>query len=356
MKRFTVVIALVVGVLVAAAAGYVLRGYTQAPAASPATPASVPQTVAKVNGVTLVTVDPATQQHSGIRTQQLTAALYRSEVVASAMVLDLQPLIDLRVRYAAAQAERAATAAQAEAARHEFERTGALFRDNQNMSLKAYQAAEATYRAERARAEAAMATENNLRGSLRTQFGDTLAQWAMDPRSAAFQRLLNRQDVLLRVSVPPGFVGAPPSKIEVSGVDNRRQPAELVSRAAQSDPAVPGDAFVYRSAITATASVAAGTRVSAFLPAPATRAEIGVVVPADALIWYGGQPWAYVKTAPDRFARTPVSISAPANGGYFVTQPIQQGAQVVVQGAQLLLSEELKPRASGSACKDPECD
>ena len=58
-----------------------------------ATPAAM-QHVAIVNGVTVVTLDTATQMQSGIHTEPLSAASYQAEKDAYGTVLDLQPLID----------------------------------------------------------------------------------------------------------------------------------------------------------------------------------------------------------------------------------------------------------------------
>jgi hypothetical protein len=41
----------------------------------------------------------------------------------------------------------------------------------------------------------------------------------------------------------------------------------------------------------------------------------------------------------------------------FVTEGFKAGERIVVTGAQLLLSEELRPKSGqGAGCKDPECD
>ena len=353
------VLVAVAALALAGAAGYALRGHlpaAEAPvaAADAASAASPTPVVTKVNGVTTVTLDAATQAGNGIRAEPLAAAQYRDEAVASAVVVDLQPLIALRTRYAAAATERTTAAALQEAARQEYERNRALYAQDQNVSLKALQAAQASERAASARAEAASRALADVRGALRTQYGETLAQWAADPRSAAFQRLLDHRDVLLQVTAPLGTAGADAPRIEVAGTDNRRQGASFVARAQQVDAALAGTGAIYRTA--ASPATANGARLQAFVPRGDGSAAAGVVVPAKAMVWYGGQPWAFVQTAPDRFARIPVPTTTPMSDGYFVQSGIQPGARVVVSGAQLLLSEELKPRTAGSACKDPECD
>lgn len=314
-------------------------------------PAAGPQRVSIVNGVTVITLDTATQTQSGIRTEALASANYRTEAAAYGTVLDLQSLIELRTRYGTAMADAEAARAAAAASEQEYERSRILYQDNQNLSLKAYQTAQATFRADQAKAEAVALNAQNIRSAALQQFGETLVRWALDPHSSEFAELSSRREALLRVTLPIGDNLTASARIEVATNNNRRFPAYLVSPAAQSDPAVQGTAFIYRTS----APIAAGTNVAAYLPTSSQTMQ-GVFIPAKAIVWYGGQPWAYAQTGADRFGRYPVAEQFPTNGGFFVAQAFKPGARVVVSGAQLLLAEELRPPVASSGCKDPECD
>jgi hypothetical protein len=314
-------------------------------------PAAGPQRVSVVNGVTVVTLGTATQTQSGIRTEPLSSSTYRTETTAYGTVLDLQPLIDFRARYGTAMADAEAARATAAASGQEAERSRILYEDNQNVSLKAYQAAQATFRADQAKAEAAARNAQNVRSAGLQQFGETLVRWALDPNSPEFARLSSRRETLLRVTVPLGDSQTAPTRIDVASNSNQRLPAYWVSPSAQSDPAVQGNAFIYRTS----APLAVGTNVIAYLPTSSQTTQ-GVVIPANAIVWYGGQPWTYVRMGANRFGRYPVPEQFPMNGGFFANRGFRSGEQIVTGGAQLLLSEELRPQAGSSACKDPECD
>ena len=316
------------------------------------TPAVATQAVAIVNGVTVVMLATATQTQSGIRTEPLSAVNYRAETAAYGTVLDLQPLIDLRTRYASALADADAARATAAASRQEYQRSRLLYQDNQNLALKTYQAAQAAYQADQAKARVAALNTQNIQATVWQQFGATLGHWAFDAHAPEFARLLNRQDVLLRVTLPLDDGMVAPAQIQISANNDRRLPAHLVSSSPQSDPAIQGSAFIYRAA----APIAAGTHIAAYLPT-ANQITHGTLIPAGAIVWYGGQPWAYKQIDAAHFGRYPVAQQFPMQGGFFVTQGFKPGQRVVVSGAQLLLSEELRPPAgSSSACKDPECD
>jgi hypothetical protein len=68
----------------------------------------------------------------------------------------------------------------------------------------------------------------------------------------------------------------------------------------------------------------------------------GVLVPEDAVVWYGGHAWVFVETAAGRFRRTAIGAADHVTGG-FVEATLKPGTRVVVRGAGQLLSEQNKP-------------
>jgi hypothetical protein len=68
----------------------------------------------------------------------------------------------------------------------------------------------------------------------------------------------------------------------------------------------------------------------------------GVMVPSTAVVWHGGKAWAYVKEKDDLFVRKEVSTAQELGNGWFDASHFQAGDEIVVSGAQLLLSEEQK--------------
>ena len=68
----------------------------------------------------------------------------------------------------------------------------------------------------------------------------------------------------------------------------------------------------------------------------------GVVVPRTAVVYAEGKTWAYVQTRADTFMRREVHLDHLTQDGWFVTSGLAASERVVVTGAQILLSEELK--------------
>ncbi len=340
-------------VALAAGAGWYIYRTLDPGAAAPATVHAAPQpTVQTVDGETVVTVGPDMQRASHIDTAPLSATPVQAGPPAYATVIDLQPLFDLRNRRAAARADLDTLRAQAGNSRAQFERSRVLFEDDRNISQKSLQDARAAMQADQAKLQSADATRSGLEATMRQQFGDALTSAAMTPASDLFRRLLAGRAAVLRVTLPASYKGDAPARVTVDAPDGLPVQAQKLSASPQGDPAVQGSPYLYA----VPRPLPVGTHTSAQVPSP-TLAPSSLVIPERAVVWYGGQPWVYVRTATDRFTRRAVPADSAGDRGFVVTDGFQVGDAVVIRGAQLLLSEEQKPQGISTVCKDPpECD
>lgn len=342
---------LAVSIVLAAAAGwYVYRTMSAMPGPSAPAPAAQAQPVQTVNGETVVTVAPDAQRASRIEVTPIAATAVRPERTAYATVIDLQPWFDLRNRAAAARADRESARAQAAASRAQYERSRTLFDDDRNVSQKNLQAALAAMQTDQAKLRSAAALQDDLDASLRQQFGDALARAAMAPASQLFRRLSGSRIAVLRVTLPADRRA--PKHITVDSLDGQPVSAYQLSASPHSDPAIQGNPYLYATEH----ALPVGARTTAHLPSDDNGAA-GLLIPQDAVVWYGGQAWVYVRTAADRFTRRVLPSMSAVEQGYIVTSGFHAGDNVVVRGAQLLLSRELQPQGIATQCKDPpECD
>lgn len=354
MKLRLIVLSVVSLALAGAAAWYISLTFKDTGASQSATAQSAPPAaVQTVNGETVVVVSAEAQHASHISIAPLATVANQPSMDAYATVIDLQPLFDLRNRMASARADVETFSAQAASSRAQYERSRALYADDRNVSQKSLQDAQSAMKADEAKWRAANATLNGLDGAMRQQFGDTLANAARSPSSNLLQRLQSGQAVVLRVTLPARFgMVPPPARIGIDTPDGHTVAAQKLSASPLADPAVQGSPWLY----VANAPLAANLRTNARVPT-SSQTVSGLLIPARAVVWYGGQTWAYVRTAPDRFTRRFVPSGTEGDKGFIVTSGFHPGDEVVTQGAQLLLSEELKPQGIGTACKDPpECD
>ncbi|MEO6986486.1 MAG: metal transporter [Paralcaligenes sp.] len=353
MKR-SLIFFLVISIALLAGAGWYVYGtlYTSAGVPVTSTPKAQAQHVQIVNGETVVTIAPDVQRSSHIDIVTLVAPTIAPERKAYATIIDLQPLFDLRSRLIAAQTNHDSAQAQALASRAQYTRNRVLFKDNQNVSQKSLLDSQAAMTASEAKLQAAEATESELQASITRRFGETLAKVATTRRSDLFQQLSTGRAVVLRVTLPTGDNISPPVHITVDTFDNRRVPADKLSMSPQVDPLIQGHPYLY----VVQSALPVGAHITAYIPSGIPSAA-AVLIPVSAVIWYGGQQWAYVQTAADRFTRRDVKPDRVVDRGFIVTRGFIAGNKVVINGAQLLLSEELRPQGIATQCKDPpECD
>lgn len=315
--------------------------------ASPPLPA-----VQVVNGETVVVVSPEMQRASHIGVTRLASVSYVPTHQAYATVIDLKPFFDLSNRMAAARADVKTLTVQVAASRTQYDRSRTLFADDRNVSRKSLQGADTAMRIDDAKLESAQAAFKGLAAAVRAQFGDALERAAEEPASDLLRRLQGGQASVVRISLSANDDAPPPGRVTIDWPGGSPVTALKLSASPAADSLMPGDPWLY----VAQQAIPAGTHAVASVPS--SHGEISaLIVPQRAIVWYGGQTWAYVRTASDRFTRRHVSSADRVGDGFTVRSGFRAGDQVVTQGAQLLLSEELKPQGVATVCKDPpECD
>jgi hypothetical protein len=125
--------------------------------------------------------------------------------------------------------------------------------------------------------------------------------------------------------------------------------ADRVGLAATADPAAQGQSFVFRLRATRL-GLRPGLAVTARIAVPGPRRQ-GLVIPSTAVVRLAGKSYVYVQTTANEFVRKEVTLDQPTDDGYLSTRTVTAGDRVVVQGAQLLLSEEFKSQIAGDTDK-----
>ena len=295
-----------------------------------------PAQISEQNGESSLTLGPEAQNRLGIETISLSEISVRTEFTAPALVLPVQDLSNLRGAYVAGQAQLEKTRINLDVARKEYLRLKTLYEDNQNASRKALESADGTVRAAEADEGAAQQGLDLQTSIARQQWGDVVADWiAAD--SADLQRILASTEMLVEVTIASGEALSAPARIVLEIPANRRVTATFVSHFPRLDPRIQGMPLLY--AIPEQAGLATGANLVAHLPAGKLRR--GLVIPQEAVVWSEGQSWVYRQTAANQFSRRAVPTDAPVENGFFVVKGFSTGDQVVVRGAQALLSEEL---------------
>ncbi len=297
-------------------------------------------------GINIVSLTPATQKNSGIQTVKVNGANFQGEIKSFGNVIAIDSLIEAKSRYLSLKSEIAIAKSASTNNLLQYQRLKTLNDDDKNVSDQALQAALANVQADKARVSANELQLNNLQTNTKLLWGVSLANLAFaDNLPPHLAHLLTRKNVLIQISLPLSS-GTPKqsSSVDVTPLNASMQPIQAVyiSPATQSDISGFGKTFYYSAPGDL---LRTGMRVNVVKASAAGNAASGVVIPSNAVVWYAGKAWAYFKTGQDKdhvqFIRKPISTDTEVDEGWF-NQGLAENSEVVVSGAQLLLSEEFK--------------
>lgn len=295
-------------------------------------------------GMPVVQLSSAAVREVGIQYATVVQTELAPQSAVGVTVLDPQPLVELRGRLQAVRLELQATQAAASASQAEEARMRALYEDDRNASQRAVQQAVAQAQADTARRRSAEAALESLRAQARTTWGTTIGGWLDGTDAAAIDRLAAGKESLLRAAVRPEDATGAPGALRVS-VPGRAKPVATVAigPAPQAEAQLGGSGLLYR---VSAPELRPGMRLSGSL-SRGHRLREGALVPSAAIVWHTGKPWIYLREADEKnkdaseFRRRDVSGGEAIGDDWFVTG-LEEDAEVVVRGAQVLLSEELK--------------
>ncbi|ABE49899.1 efflux RND transporter periplasmic adaptor subunit [Methylobacillus flagellatus] len=299
-----------------------------------------PHRIHTEGGISTIILSMETQQQSDIRTETLTQAKHLPILEGLGSVLSLDGLLNLRTQYMKALGDLAVAQASLVNSKNDYERLSLLNQHDRNISDRMLVAAEALYKSDLAKLQAHEAALDNLRHTARQQWGETLGLGMLEPKpSADIQALLEYRQVLLRIVLPPQQ-DKPTANLQVTPVGSGISPitAHLLALSPQADPVLQGKTYFYTAPA---ANLRAGMRLST-RELDTQNMMTGVVIPQQAVVWYGGKAWVYRKQDVEKFVREPISTEIESDNGWFNHGKLRPGDTIVTSGAQLLLSEELK--------------
>jgi hypothetical protein len=304
-------------------------------------PIVTPPRIALQDGRSVIRLDAAAAQRAAIRTEVVHRSAQPETVRAFATVPDLQPLAQLSASLRAAAAQLKSAQAKLDASRTEYERERQLFDDEKSVSAAHLQSAQAAFLVDRAGLEAARDEVDAILASARLGWGAVLAGAlaASDPAGRALaDDLVKRRQILLQVALPSPWTGAGPpaqGRVLLDGGDGPL--IRFLSEAAHADPHLAGRSLLYR--VAPDPALLPGANVTVRLPTG--RSVEAAPVPASAVVWWQGQAWVFVRTHSGDFERRQIAFDRASDASGLLAD-LEDGSDVVVQGAQVLLSEELR--------------
>ena len=281
------------------------------------------------NGETVLKLDKERQEHIGLQTAPLQSAQLRPEIKAYGQVLDPTPYATLLIDTLSAQAALQASS-------NEYQRLKALYTQDQNVSARALETAEA-----------AMKRDSLLLAAAKTKLALALGESVSNQSNlqAFVESLVSLKQGLVRIDIPIGesLPAAPEAaRIAALGGDEHPVSARFLGAAPLASAQTQGQGFLF---LIETNPPPPGAAILGFLQVPGDALN-GVLVPRTAILRHEGEAFVYVQSSDDTFERKQIELDRPLSSGFFVHEGLSPGDRVVIAGAQQLLSAELN--ASGA--------
>lgn len=307
----------------------------------------VPSRVEIHEGLPAVRLTEEIMSRSGIQTSSLQVVSHLHEARATGLVVDFQPLLGRRTDYHKAGSDLILAEESLQASARVYERLRVLHKERANVSLRQVEEARFRMTENKTRKVSAAQLMQNARTETMQKWGKELSGWALGSQEAGkeqssyFDRLLQKQDVLIMVTLPPDLTLPEETSFVFINTHPERstsRKAYLISPASHTNPLSQGVTYFFR---TPAENMRIGMYLSAWVIV-SDEVETGVDVPLASVIWYGGQPWVYVQVEEDLYSRRPVTDYRETDFGWFITDTFEQDEKIVIRGGQLLLSEELR--------------
>ena len=299
----------------------------------------------------MVTLDSTTQAREGIRVEPISATSMRAELQGTAVILAAGDLAAARNSFfAAAHTNLERDQANVAVAQSQYERVKELYEQDQNMSLKAMQDAEAAYRTSQAQLATDQQDARLELDVVRQRWGPVVTGW-IESNAQELDAIFDQKDFLAQMTFPPGGIATAPAAMSLSLPGGKYVQAKLVSVLPQVNPQIQSVSFLYL--VPASAELAAGMNLDTEISVG--RLLHGIVVPDSAIVWWQGAAWTYVQTSSNQFSRHAVPTNLPVGGGFFLPgDAFGPAPRLVTVGGSTLLSQELLVHSQSEGDSDED--
>jgi len=289
------------------------------------------------NGTTIITIDRDARTNSGIIAGTAAPVVYQNDRSLYGIVRDPQPLRELRDHYAKSSVTLEEARLALAASRQTLERMKSPHAGEEGAARKDLSRSENRVRGDEENLRAARARFHALDLEARTQWGNGVVSWLRDHHEE-LDRVAEGKDLIIQIAAPADQLSsAPLTPARINAASDISVPIELISSVPLIDPISGTRNFFYFSPA-APGCLIPGMTITVHLPAGPE--DQGVLIPESAVVWWEGKAWIYVQKDQNHFIRREISTGMPSPGGWFLARESAPGDSIVVQGAQLLLSEE----------------
>ena len=301
--------------------------------------------IKSANGVNYITLSPEIQSNSGIKTQPVQTSDYIKNLTNYATVLSIDLLIEQKNRFNEIKNQINLLSNELERVKKNYERFKALNDDNKNVSDKAFQEMKVNFENTKIKLQTTQELITGIKQNIRAQWGEIiLSMIDAGARKELFEFLVQGKARIIKVTLPENADNQPPKNISLALIDNLNEKflASYLAESPTLDKSIKGKTYFY---IVYSNQLRIDSKVIANQVQDKLSSESGkyLAIPKEAVIWNSGQAWVYVQSSENKFFRKSIETITESSNGWIVKEnQIKENDLIVINGAQLLLSEEFK--------------
>lgn len=298
-----------------------------------------PESVQLINGNVVIELEKEAQQISGIETRQLKKTEYQTEFLAYGTAISVTPLLSILEQYLSTSAKQAGAKARLSEAEKNIARLRKLHK-NEAVSTRTLQTQQSQWQSDKAIYDEMSYKSQLIIRNSKLNWGEALTLWATGRHAPEFEDLLNGQATLVKITLPSGHPALSAKTtlvIELTGNREKAVAASFISLLPQVDTFSQGLQYLF---LTKNPGVKPGMNITAWIP-QRNALTSGFIIPETALVWHLGQSSIFIQIDEDQFMHKTIDSPLRTPQGYFITENIAED-QVVVKGAQMLLSHEFR--------------
>jgi hypothetical protein len=283
----------------------------------------------------VIELDSAIQQQMEIKTQILQAVLAPVYQTTYGKVLDLTALLSLRRDCLEGHVQQQQARKQFGLSQQALKRLETMFR-HKAVSQRKLEQQRRQWLADQARLEQLQISNTILLAKSRQRWGKLADRFCQPELTDKF---LSGAEKILAIVKPDEPIVPTINLLQLDV--NATEQAIVVQALDSTNLFDPVKQVTYLLYTTTAAQLFPGQHFSVSLPL-AINPRHGLIVPGQSVLWHLGQAFVYIKIDAEHFQHRNIEELVPVRNGYWVSGGLNPGDELVVNGAQQLLSTEFR--------------
>jgi len=295
------------------------------------------------DGLSQVRLNQSIVKNSGIVTEKIQTSNKIMSFSNYGIVQATDTLIDLKNIHDQLLQDIATLQNQKKAEEKKYFAFLELNKDEKNISDQVLLDQEAILKNLAVTLEKKAALKNNLKQKVITQWGDKFYRLISENEDKSnLKKILQGNARLIKITLPSAESNNPvPNKIIFSPINgNNEIEGTFVAEAPTIEPSILGQTFYY---LINSSELRIGSKLVGFYKNDQKNQKKLYEIPNSAIVWSNGISWVYTETESNLFIKKPINLINEIKSGWLAESELLNGQDLlVINGAQLLLSEEYK--------------